>query len=303
MFTSLTFKAISSFLTSILSFSVLSSASLAPAPVPTSSLSSQQELAIKEFNNLKKQLATLKIESKFPRVLKRGSQGDDVRQLQQYLGDLMPSFSDSNISGYFGPITEKAIKQFQIEKKLSLTSIFDSLTRDAILTAIAISDPYENSDTNFSDLESFLHTEPVIIQPTPIITPEISPVSTPDVNMISEDDLPSACIDYGFIDPADCPQAEVPICDTPITIASPTPTPTPSPTKTPTPSKTPTPTPSKIPTPTPTKTPTPTQTKTPTPSPTKTPTPSPTPSKTPTPIVTPASTPAPTVTTTPTKTP
>src|SRR5258708_6142167 len=102
MFGNFAFKAVSSLLVSILSFAVLASPS---SPAPTSELlmvRQQQSKALKEFHDLQIQAGALKIETQFGRITKRGSQGDDVRQLQQYLNTLNPSFSSLYISGFFG---------------------------------------------------------------------------------------------------------------------------------------------------------------------------------------------------------
>lgn len=50
----------------------------------------------------------------FTRDLRRGAQGDDVRELQQHLMKALPdAFSEDKVTGFFGPATEKALKHFQ----------------------------------------------------------------------------------------------------------------------------------------------------------------------------------------------
>ena len=132
-----TLKTISGIFASILGFISLSSASLSPTPTPAVSVVDQRATAIKEFHNLELSLAGLKIQQEFPRILKRGLQGSDVKQLQQDLNTLIPSFSEANISGYFGSLTEKTVKQFQTEHSLPASGIFDSSTQNVLVPLIA----------------------------------------------------------------------------------------------------------------------------------------------------------------------
>ncbi len=47
------------------------------------------------------------------RVLKRGSSGDDVTRLQQFLALDVSVYPEGTISGYFGPLTEQAVQRWQ----------------------------------------------------------------------------------------------------------------------------------------------------------------------------------------------
>ena len=271
MFGSLTLKTLSSFFASILSFTVLSSTSLSPTPT-TPAVSETQTRAIKEFHDLQLQVAELKIDAQFDRVLKRGMQGDDVRQLQQYLNTFTSSFPASNISAYFGPATEKTIRQFQTDRHLPSSGVFDGQTEAVLAELVATSTIASTSDQSTADLQDFLNSTPTVAQvasttvpPTIDTTPASSsdstsvsqPIGTPDPNLwISVDDIDQTCLDYGYVDPSTIPEITPLVCDTPTPTATPTPTKTPTPT--PTPTKTPTPTPTPTATPTPTKTPTPT---------------------------------------------
>lgn len=52
------------------------------------------------------------------RSLKRGSEGDDVARLQRFLA-LDPSvYPEARVTGYYGPLTEAAIRRFQCKNKL-----------------------------------------------------------------------------------------------------------------------------------------------------------------------------------------
>ncbi|OGG57701.1 hypothetical protein A2765_06210 [Candidatus Kaiserbacteria bacterium RIFCSPHIGHO2_01_FULL_56_24] len=52
------------------------------------------------------------------RVLKMGSSGADVTRLQQFLASDPNVYPEANISGYYGPLTEAAVKRFQCKYKI-----------------------------------------------------------------------------------------------------------------------------------------------------------------------------------------
>ncbi|MEN9560937.1 MAG: hypothetical protein RIQ56_210 [Candidatus Parcubacteria bacterium] len=49
------------------------------------------------------------------RVLKKGSSGDDVRRLQQFLAQDPSVYPEGTASGYFGSLTEAAVKRWQVK--------------------------------------------------------------------------------------------------------------------------------------------------------------------------------------------
>ncbi|MFP3338614.1 peptidoglycan-binding protein, partial [Micrococcus sp. SIMBA_131] len=66
-------------------------------------------------------------------VLKTGSRGSEVTSVQQQLKN--KGFYNYNVDGIFGPITEKAVKQFQSANGLSQTGIVDSQTKNKLSSA------------------------------------------------------------------------------------------------------------------------------------------------------------------------
>lgn len=65
--------------------------------------------------------------------LYRGMRGSDVRALQEFLvGRGYPGGGDWMITGYFGPATQAAVRNFQREMGLAVTGTLDTQTRDAI---------------------------------------------------------------------------------------------------------------------------------------------------------------------------
>lgn len=62
------------------------------------------------------------------RILMRGTTGDDVKQLQTFLKTFPVIYPEGLISGYFGPLTENAIKRFQLIQGVRASGIVDALT-------------------------------------------------------------------------------------------------------------------------------------------------------------------------------
>jgi len=63
---------------------------------------------------LKSELEIVKVELKFSKTLARGlKDDDDVRQLQKFLKTFPDIYPEGLVTGYFGPLTEAAVKRFQ----------------------------------------------------------------------------------------------------------------------------------------------------------------------------------------------
>ncbi len=65
----------------------------------------------------------------FTRMYKRGDKNIEVEHLQEILALEKVSFPENLITGYFGTITEKALKQFQIKYQLVSSGIVDEATQ------------------------------------------------------------------------------------------------------------------------------------------------------------------------------
>jgi len=122
------FLSIFSFLFVILPFAISAQTIQTPPPPDTQAIIKQLQSIIL---SLQKQIADLKVqiesskkeieqvktevkELKLSRTLVRGSQGDDVKQFQQFLIDTYPDFFPiKQATGYYGPATETAVKKLQ----------------------------------------------------------------------------------------------------------------------------------------------------------------------------------------------
>lgn len=64
-------------------------------------------------------------------IMQVGSAGENVRRLQEELSNL--GFFNFQISGYFGSLTEEAVREFQQANNLIPTGIVDKITANLIL--------------------------------------------------------------------------------------------------------------------------------------------------------------------------
>jgi subtilisin len=70
--------------------------------------------------------------SQFTQVLQRGMRGDEVRKLQNFLRQSTDVYPDGLVTGYFGPLTEAAVKRFQEIHGIEKVGNIDSQTMDKL---------------------------------------------------------------------------------------------------------------------------------------------------------------------------
>ncbi|MDP3710605.1 MAG: LamG-like jellyroll fold domain-containing protein [bacterium] len=76
-------------------------------------LNSRLETTQKEAVATKEEIKELKEEIKLTRTLRRGTKGDDVRELQEFLSQFPDIYPEGQVTGFFGARTEVAIKKLQ----------------------------------------------------------------------------------------------------------------------------------------------------------------------------------------------
>src|SRR3989344_6514270 len=88
------------------------SAQTASPDLQTVVLQLQEQIKIleKQVEQLKVELAEVKAEIKFTKTLYKGTSGDDVRELQEFLKQFPDIYPEGLVTGYFGPLTEKAVQ-------------------------------------------------------------------------------------------------------------------------------------------------------------------------------------------------
>ncbi len=66
-----------------------------------------------QIASLRGELETVKTELAITKTLKRGDTGDEVRKLQELLKSDPEIYPEGLVTGYFGPLTERAVRRFQ----------------------------------------------------------------------------------------------------------------------------------------------------------------------------------------------
>jgi len=89
-----------------------------------------------QIADLQAQVQSVKTELKFTRALSQGVTGDDVKQLQEFLKTFPDVYPEGLVTGYFGPLTEAAVKKFQEQNGIESVGIVGPITQ-AKLTELA----------------------------------------------------------------------------------------------------------------------------------------------------------------------
>lgn len=78
------------------------------------------------------QIAAVQNSITLGRTLSSGSEGDDVKKLQEWLGRFPDIYPEAKVTGYFGKMTEKAVKKYQKKFGLDQVGIVGPKTREHI---------------------------------------------------------------------------------------------------------------------------------------------------------------------------
>lgn len=173
-----------------------------------------------QIAELRAQIITVKEEIKITKELYKGISGDEVKEVQKFLKQFSEIYPEGLITGYYGPLTEKAVRKFQERDGLPITGKIDEITKKSINEYLAegekkitichlASDNSGNKQTleiSKSALEAHLAhgdtlgvCDPIATSPTttPSVTPpaatpvsEIKPIhSVPPDSLATEADL------------------------------------------------------------------------------------------------------------------
>ena len=101
----------------------------------------QLQNQIKELQDqlakMKSEIAEVKEELKLTKDLRKGLSDEEVKELQKFLSQFYEIYPEGLITGYFGPLTEKAIKKFQEQHDIPATGLVGPLTREKINESLA----------------------------------------------------------------------------------------------------------------------------------------------------------------------
>src|SRR3989344_4742569 len=186
-------------------------------------LQAQIQLLQKQIADLQNQVQSVKTELKFSRVLTQGAIGDDVKQFKKFLKTFPDVYPEGLVTGYFGPLTETAIKKFQEKNGIESVGVVGPKTQ-AKLNELAITGAGQSGviPSGIASASSSSSSTPSGIVPaTPAIaaTPAI-PATSSTPAMPAVPAIPATPASPGGGGGSPSPQP------------SPTPTPTPTPTTT-----------------------------------------------------------------------
>ena len=114
------------------------------------------------------------VNPRFIKTLQRGSRGDDVKRLQEFLKKSPDIYPEGLITGYFGPLTEAAVKRFQAKYGIETIGIIGLKTRQKLnelfVAQQKITKPEEKKEVlpTPSPAETIKPKESVKPNPTPI---------------------------------------------------------------------------------------------------------------------------------------
>ena len=217
-----------------------------------------------QVDSSKKEIENVRKELKLTRALFRGSTGDDVKELQQFLASQFPDlYPEGLITGYFGPKTEIAVKKLQEQQGIEAIGIVGPKTLSK-LNQLITQGAGESGKVPVGLLtaprleEKISSTTPFI--PTPLVSITTHSSTTPAIPAtpaLSATTTATSTILTIPITPAVPAIPAQPTTPTQTTIPSPTPSPSPSPIISPLPSPSASSSPSLSPTPSPSSTPSP----------------------------------------------
>ncbi len=90
-----------------------------------------------KLETTQQEVAVVKAEVQFTAFLAKGAQGDEVTQLQEILKQDPEVYPEGNITGFFGPATEAAVRRFQEKHKIEALGIIGPKTRAKLNDLIA----------------------------------------------------------------------------------------------------------------------------------------------------------------------
>jgi peptidoglycan hydrolase-like protein with peptidoglycan-binding domain len=85
-----------------------------------------------ELSATKKEIATIKEELRITKTLKLGMADEEVKKLQEFLSTMPDVYPEGLVTGYFGHLTEKAVKNWQEKNGIESVGIVGPKTRSKL---------------------------------------------------------------------------------------------------------------------------------------------------------------------------
>ena len=93
-----------------------------------------------KIQSQERELVAVKLELQFTKTLQKGASGEEVKKLQELLKNYPDIYPQGLVTGYFGLLTETAVKKLQEKTGLESLGVVGPKTRD-LLNQIAVSPP------------------------------------------------------------------------------------------------------------------------------------------------------------------
>ncbi|MDO8490257.1 MAG: peptidoglycan-binding protein, partial [bacterium] len=138
-----------------------------------------------DLANTKQEVAIIKEELRITKTLRRGMTDEEVKKLQEFLSMMPEIYPEGLVTGYFGPLTEKAVKKWQEGNGIESVGIVGPKTRAKLseVTSINSSGAASSAISAVPTSESGVATVPAIpAQPgenQPTATPSGTTTATP----------------------------------------------------------------------------------------------------------------------------
>ncbi|MFH1162005.1 MAG: peptidoglycan-binding protein [Candidatus Jorgensenbacteria bacterium] len=93
-------------------------------------LRNQIKLLQDQLTELRSEVAAVREEVKITKNLYKGITDSEVKEVQKFLKQFSEIYPEGLVTGYYGPLTEKAVKKFQERENLPATGKIDPTTRE-----------------------------------------------------------------------------------------------------------------------------------------------------------------------------
>lgn len=138
-------------------------------------IQNQEQLLTSQMLDIRSQLEIINLKIFFTRTMKRGDSGDDVTKLQELLEKIPeaypPEVDPSNLAfGYYGHLTETAVKKLQEEEGLKQTGVADQDTIKKLyeLSADSVADEKKLTEFTPTDFSTVADLQNLAIIPDQI---------------------------------------------------------------------------------------------------------------------------------------
>jgi len=133
--------------------------------------------------------AVSKVVFEFTETLRQGSKGIEVERLQEFLKSIPGIYPEGLVTGYFGPLTEAAVKRFQEQNDIVSSGDPDSTGYGQVgpQTKEALNTDFAETDFIFIESEPFIATTELVVTPSEPTEEEIAVATTTSTTILLED--------------------------------------------------------------------------------------------------------------------